>query len=184
MDGYRYVRCLFCETGKEERVVRFIHEKGWGRAIFPQRVKRLLKNRVWKEVPVPLLPGYVFVYSDQEAIRHDEYRKMDHVLRVLTYQEGMDTLAGRDLEFADWLWRVEGRVEVMKAAQAGDRIEIIDGVFKQLHGTITRMDRRRKTIRVELEAAGSIRQIWLSYEIVQKLDETPAAQKMTTGAMM
>ena len=42
---YRCVRCLFCNTGKERQVVRLITEKGWGRAIFPQRIKKVLKNK-------------------------------------------------------------------------------------------------------------------------------------------
>ena len=58
----------------------------------------------------------------------------------------------------------------MRALQEGDRVEIIDGVFKQLRGRITRMDRRRKTVRVELDTQGAIRHIWLSYEIVDRVD--------------
>ena len=53
----------------------------------------------------------------------------------------------------------------------GDRVEIIDGVFRQLHGTITRMDRRRKTIRVALETEGTPKQIWLAYEIVERVED-------------
>ena len=59
----------------------------------------------------------------------------------------------------------------MQATQIGDRIEITDGVFKQLHGTITKMDRRRHTIRVALETEGTPKQIWLAYEIVEKIDQ-------------
>lgn len=58
----------------------------------------------------------------------------------------------------------------MKALQIGDWSEITDGVFKQLHGTIVRMDRRRRTFLVSLDGSGSIRQIWLTYEVVEKRD--------------
>ena len=58
----------------------------------------------------------------------------------------------------------------LKAVQAGDRIRIVDGVFSQLQGTILRMDRRRRTVHVALDTHGAIRQIWLAYEIVEKLD--------------
>ena len=64
----------------------------------------------------------------------------------------------------------KGAWGVMRALQEGDRVEIIDGVFKQLRGRITRMDRRRKTVRVELDTQGAIRHIWLSYEIVDRVD--------------
>ena len=165
---YRHVRCLFCNTGKEEQVVCLIRKKGWGRAIFPQRIKTVLKNGSWTEVTYPLLPGYVFVYSNEEEEQFADLLSLNYVIRVLTYGDGSDALMGRDLEFADWLWSLHGRIEVMKAVQVGDQVEIIDGIFKQLHGTITKMDRRRRTIRVSLETEGALKQIWLAYEIVEK----------------
>lgn len=168
MAEYRRVRCLFCNTGKEEQIVRLIQIKGWGKALFPQRIKTMFKNGAWTEVVFPLMPGYVFVYSEGEADRFAGFRSLNHVIRVLTYGDGSDTLMGRDLEFADWLWSLNGRIEVMQAVQIGDRIEIVDEVFKRLHGTITKMDRRRRTVRVSLETEGTPKQIWLAYEIIEK----------------
>ena len=171
MSEYGCVRCLFCHTGKEKEVVRVVEERGWGRALFPQRVKKVMKAGAWAEEPAPLLPGYIFVYSDPIDREMKDFHSLQHVIRVLTYADGTDTLFGRDLDFAHWLWGLDGRVEVMKAAQVGDRVEIIDGVFRQLHGTITRMDRRRKTIRVALETEGTPKQIWLAYEIVERVED-------------
>lgn len=168
MAEYRRVRCLFCNTGKEEQIVRLIQIKGWGKALFPQRIKTMFKNGAWTEVVFPLMPGYLFVYSEGEADRFAGFRSLNHVIRVLTYGDGSDTLMGRDLEFADWLWSLNGRIEVMQAVQIGDRIEIVDEVFKRLHGTITKMDRRRRTVRVSLETEGTPKQIWLAYEIIEK----------------
>ena len=92
------------------------------------------------------------------------------VIRVLHYGDGQGDLTGRDLEFADWIWRQDGRIGAMKALQIGDWIEITDGVFKELYGTIMKMDRRRKTFLVSLDGAGAVRQIWLTYEVVEKRD--------------
>ncbi len=168
---YERVRCLFCNTGKEEQVVRLIQEKGWGRAVFARRIKTVQKNGAWTEVMHPLLPGYVFVYSGDDEDRHAEFSGLNHVIRVLTYGDGTEILTGRDLEFAEWLWGLNGKIDVMKAAQVGDRVEIIDGVFKQLHGTVTKMDRRRRIARVSVETEGTPKQIWLAYEIVEKRTE-------------
>lgn len=179
MENYSFVRCLFCNTGKEMAVVHAIHENGWGRAIFPQRIRTIRKGREQIETLVPLLPGYVFIYSDQVIPRRDELMKLRHVIRVLAYgSDGQDRLVGRDLEFADWLWRLDGRIGIMKALQVGDRIEIVDGVFKELHGTIIRMDKRQKTVCISLETEGTPKQIWLAYEIVEKVD----AEESTVGA--
>lgn len=164
------VRCLFCVTGKEEAVARAVQEKGWGRAIFPQRTSRMRKNKVWAEQLKPLLPGYVFVYSGAEQVEMVDFLALGYVIRVLSYGKGQEALTGRDLEFADWIWRQDGRVGMMKALQIGDWIEITDGAFKALKGTIVKMDRRRKTFLVSLDGAGAVRQIWLTYEVVEKRD--------------
>lgn len=171
MEGYAHVQCLFCETGKEKRVVEAIHEKRWGRALFAQRVKTVWREQRWVEEVAPLLPGYVFVYLDQEDGVYRDALNIPYVIRVLTYGEGQDKLTGRDLEFANWLWRVDGQIGVMKAIQEGDRVEITDGVFKELHGTIIRMNRRRKKICVSLDTQGIPMQIWLSYELCEKSEE-------------
>lgn len=131
----------------------------------------MLVDGVWTETVAPLMPGYVFVYSNDETDRYEELHSLPNVIRVLTYGDGSNVLKGRDLEFADWLWRLKGHIEVMKAAQVGDRVEIIDGVFKQLHGTIIRMDRRRKTVCVLLDTEGTPKHLWLAYEIVERRTE-------------
>ncbi|MGN0779385.1 MAG: transcription termination/antitermination NusG family protein [Aristaeellaceae bacterium] len=174
LSEYSCVRCLFCNTGKEKEIVRLIHEHGWGRAIFPQRIKTVMKNGVWTEQLVPLLPGYVFVYAAETDPERKPFRDLTHVLRVLTYDDGTDILYGHDLDFAQWLWSLDGCVGMMKAVKVGDRVEIIDGVFRQLHGTIIRMDRRRKTVCVALDTQGTPKQLWLAYEIVEKSGEETA----------
>ena len=170
MEGYARVQCLFCETGKEKQVVNTIHQMRWGRAIFARHIKVVWRDQQWIEENVPLLPGYVFVYLDQTEESYRNYLSVPHVIRVLTYGEGGNCLSGRDLEFADWLWRVGGQIGVMKAAQIGDRVEITDGVFKELRGTIVKMNRRRRKMCVSLDTRGIPMQIWLSYELVQQED--------------
>lgn len=182
--NYECVRCLFCRTGKEEAVVALVEEKGWGRALFAKRMKRLRNGQQWITKPAPLLPGYVFVYSGRAPIPHEAFLGLQDVIRVLQYGPKMDTLMGRDLEFATWLWGLNGEVGIMKAVEVGDRVEIVDGVFKQLQGTITKLDRRRKVVRVSLSTDGAIRQIWLAYEIVSRVEELrlpPGAQKNEIG---
>lgn len=178
MPDYQSVYCLFCRTGREEYVVRYLHELGYGRAIFPQRIKTMMVNREWMEVPTPLLPGYIFLYMDDETPRRDELLKVQSVIRVLNYSAcGQESLSERDLEFADWIWRQGGRIGAMKALQIGDRVEITDPLFRELHGTVKRMDRRRHTVQVELDAKGSIREVWLTYEVVERQDDDAAGSR-------
>ena len=105
--GYQTVRCLFCTTGKEELVVQAVEEKGWGKAIFPKRSSPVRKGGEWIEAFKPLLPGYVFVYSDIGQVQQRDFLNVSHVIRVLSYDGERDELTGRDLEFAGWIWQLD-----------------------------------------------------------------------------
>ena len=148
-----------------------IQASGHGRALVPRRIKKILVNKQWMETAVALLPGYVFVYSNEEKAKYQGFSGAKYILRTLTYADTQqDILEGRDREFADWLWSLDGQIGIMKALQVGEKVEVVDGVFRQLHGTITRMDRRRKVMRVGLDGNGIFKQIWLTYEIVGRLE--------------
>jgi len=175
------VQCLFCQTGSEKMVTELINRYGWGRAIFGEKVKVLYRGHGQEERQLmPLLPGYVFVYMGGETggggQTRSDYLGIDGVIRLLTYGETQqEELMGSDLDFAAWLWRCGGRVEVMRAIQVGDKVEINDPLFKELQGTIVRMDRRKKSVTVKLDSEAGDKFITLSYDVVQEIgaEETP-----------
>ena len=176
-----HVRCLFCETGKEPWVVNAIRTKGWGEAIFAQRVKEVWRNGAWAEVNVPLMPGYVFVYATEEEERGAGYGGIEHVIRLLKYNDGREVLEGADLAFAEWLYGIDGKVGKMQAIREGEKVKIVDGVFRALHGTVVRMNRRRRKMCVLIEMQGHPVQIWLSYELVDKEKEEEKTEAGSAG---
>ena len=172
MQDYTHVLCLFCRTGKEQSVAQRICDDGVGTAIFPKRVcKRYSKAlKGYEEVQAPLLPGYVFVYLPGEAPSVNWWT-FSGVIRPLGFGEGRrDYLTGSDLAFAQWVWQKEGNITQIKVVEAGDRIEIADGLFSRMRGTIIRVDRRKQTCCVALDTDSIIRQVWLPYELVEPVD--------------
>ena len=172
MQDYGHVLCLFCKTGKEQSVAHRISENGVGTAIFPQRIaKRYSKERkAYEEIRTALLPGYVFVYLPDE-VPPVNWWTYSGVIRPLGYGDGRrDFLVGSDLAFAQWVWQKEGNISHVKVVQKGDRIEIADGLFSRMRGTITRVDRRKQTCCVALDTDSIIRQVWLPYELVEPVD--------------
>ncbi len=94
------------------------------------------------------------------------------MIRILSYgDEGTWRLNESDLTFADWVWRQDGTIETVDAIQIGDHIEIVDTELKHLRGRIARMDRRKKTVMVEMDGAGIINHVWLPYQIIQRIDD-------------
>lgn len=175
MQAYEHVRCLFCESGREGWVCQLIERLGLGHAISPRKVKRLFRRHDWVNEASLLLPGYVFVYFNGE-IPLQTFLEMRHVLRVLRYHREDETgyLVGDDLELALTLLKNDGLVGVLSAVREGSWIEITDGYLKQFHGTVVKMDRRKQQVKVRLDVAGSINEIWLSYEVVEAKDRDDA----------
>lgn len=179
MQEYSHVLCLFCKTGKEQTVAQRITEDGVGTAIFPQRIaKRYNKERkAYVEVSAPLLPGYVFVYLAEEP-GPVNWWTFSGVIRPLGYGDGRrDYLTGSDLAFAQWVWQKEGNISHVKVIQMGDRIEIADGLFSRMRGTIVRVDRRKQTCCVALDTHSIIQQVWLPYELVEPIASQPGGRE-------
>ncbi|NLF28222.1 MAG: hypothetical protein GX592_10020 [Clostridiales bacterium] len=165
---YEAVRCVFCMTGHEQQVADSINEGRAAKAIFPVQIKRIRNRRTWQEVPVSLLPSYVFVYSDAE-LRSADLAKVQNVIRVLRYGDDSEgVLCGSDRTFADLLWARGGKLGVLKAMRVGERVEIVDGLFKALRGRVVAMDKRKQVAKVELDIVGSLRNIWLSFDYLKE----------------
>ena len=137
--------CSVCSVRRERsRASRTESVKtAWEPRFFPQRIaKRYSKERkAYEEIRTALLPGYVFVYLP-DAVPPVNWWTYSGVIRPLGYGEGRrDYLTGSDLAFAQWVWEKEGNISRVKVMTAGDRIEIADGLFSRMRGTIIRVDR-------------------------------------------
>jgi len=166
-----YIRCLFCLTGKEEGVVTRIAEAGLGNAFHPKKIKPFFKKGKWEDVPVSLLPGYVFVVSE-EPVPLNTMRRIPDVIRPLTYgpddKEGL--LSGQDRALALWLMRENGLVGYLDVIKEGSQIRIIAGLMKDIKGRVVRVDRRKRMAHVELEVVGSIHNVWLGVNFLESVD--------------
>lgn len=181
---YDCVLCLFCLSGQERDVAASVNRLGCGRALFPRKTKCYRGRNEWRREEAPILPGYVFVYlREDETERVYSLKEIPQVIRVLHYgAKEAWRLNGSDLTFADWVWHQNGTVGAMDAVQIGDFIQIVDTELKHLRGRVARMDRRKKTVMLELDGAGIINHVWLPYQVIQKIDAPPPADERADGA--
>lgn len=164
LENYTSVQCLLCEPGKEQSIVQAVQKYEWAHAIFAQRVRFIKKEKEWKQVMFPLLPGYVFVYQNRANVNEIDYRQMPYVLQPLKYADGSTQLKGNDLVFSDWLWRMKGEIGVVKTIRVGDRLEIADGMLREMNGQIIHINRRQRKIYVSLDSMSFPIRTWLAYE--------------------
>lgn len=173
MKEYDCVLCLFCLSGQEKEVVASINRRDCGKALFPEKTKRYRGKNEWLQEKMPIIPGYVLVYlKEAEAERIYSFQKIPQVIRLLHYGgEGTWRLNGSDRAFADWVWNQNGTINTIDAIQIGHNIEIVDTELKHLRGKVARMDRRKRTVLLEMDGAGIINHVWLPYQVIRRIDE-------------
>jgi len=175
--------CFFCKSGKEADVINHFNISfPHGEAIFPTRTRIRRVHDTAKEERVPLLPGYVFFQFIEEGTPISgnmdsvlqallEFSKIDSVLRLLRYSDGMWRLYGSDDLFAEMLFKTDGNIGLSTAYyDRGNRIRVLDGFLKDYQGYITNVNRKKKTVEVTVNLQGKKVIMWLGYELVEAVE--------------
>ena len=172
------VRCLFCRTGHEMNVARQIEARNHGKAIFPRKVKPFRVNGVWEDRMDVLLPGYLFVYSEEEYPVRELYT-LEGVIRVLFYQKDNRDgwLEGSDRAFAEWIWKEEGLIGKLEAVKEGSYVHIKDDALKAFRGKVVEINKGRRSAHVVLDLMGSSKSLWLGYELLEMEKEADSSDE-------
>ncbi len=170
--------CLFCRAGAEKtfsKNLRFLLCRDYPSCdefsvMFPVRLISERKNGQWKSKEQPLLPGYVFLYlNDDDPFPSLQVRQCDGFYRVLKYTDGSTDLRGPDREYAHWIRSHGGVLKPSKVSfDAGNMITVISGPLKDMQGKVVKLDKHKKRVIVAFEFAGEIREVNLSVEFVSK----------------
>lgn len=154
--------CIFCKTGLEKNIalhINSLHPEAT--VISPARVLMEKKKGQWTDCEKPLIPGYIFIYSEEEPL-FDKIKALTDVYKVLSYQDGTKELMGADLEYANWLYKHNGKIGPSKALVEGSTVKVTDGPLKDGIGKIIRLDRHKRRAWVEFEFAGKKQKVSLS----------------------
>ena len=165
MDG-PWVRCLMVETGMEAAVVRLLSVMELGRGVYPRRVRVRKIRGIWRKDHIRLLPGYVFVFLDEEIpVRY--YQRVEHVLKVLRYdREPEGYLHGPDLEFAQMVRELDGKMDILGAVDEEGFIRVTDSLLKKLHGEVLSVDKGKRQVRIRVNLVGQTRIIQMNYQLL------------------
>jgi len=116
-----------------------------------------------------MLPGYVFMFSER-PVPFRSILSLPPVIRILCYDDEKEGyLHGRDRSLAEFFLEQNGRIGVLEALKEGDYIRITDGLLSKHGGKVLRMDRRKHMAQIQLDVAGDINCVWLSYEVIEKV---------------
>ena len=168
-----YVYCLFCESGKCEAAAAEARRR-WGcRALCPKQVQRIRKQGRMLDVVHELLPGYVFLYAEQERLNPALRPMIGGCIRVLQYMDQTMELQGGDEQFALRLLETDGVIGKTQVYQEGQMIRLKEGAFAGLETRILKVNRRSLRMQIEIPFAQSSMKTWVEYEVV-----APASPKV------
>jgi transcriptional antiterminator NusG len=115
----------------------------------------------------PIVSGYVFFSSEMEP----DWRTIigfKDIFYPLRYSDDSKCLRGYDIAFVHWLIRHNGVIGVSKAIQCGTRIKIVEGPLKEYEGNIIKVNKRQKSVMIQIDTEGIINTVWLSYEYIKE----------------
>lgn len=121
------------------------------------------RSGVWEKRLRHMLPGYVFVYSDNE-IPISKLGKMPCVLKPLKYGDGDYILKGGDRDFAEWIYSHNGLIGLSVAIKSGSKIKVVDGPLLDYEGSIVEVKRQKRLAKVLITIGDISREVWMSFE--------------------
>ena len=164
-----YAYCLFCLTQRCKVVAKLMEIRGVDRAFSPQIIRKQRKQGENISKSFDLLPGYVFVYSEERLTDYRLFCGMDGVIRRVGRTEQGYELAGPDLDFAMKLLEKDGVVGSMKACRVGDDVTLEDPLFSGCEGRVIEIDYRKERAKVSFVFDNAQRDIWVSLDGVKYL---------------
>jgi len=154
--------CVFCRTGAEKTAVRLIKKiNRETQVIFPVRILQEKRGGSWEPRSQPLLPGYLFVYAEEE-IPIEEINAPSDVYKVLGYEAEGKELIGPDYEYAMWIYRHKGQIGASEVMLEGSSVRVVSGPLLDGVGTIKKINRHKRRALVEFEFYGKIQRVSLS----------------------
>lgn len=185
-------------AGVEDEVVEFCYERldrrGINRIFVPKIELKKKYHGVWQLVKKPMYPGYIFMEADEEEAKAERQEDFQKVFGTSTGHTFTDLIC-LDLKAVPRLTKMlgtgstvvpleesevkriksfigEGDVAEMSiGAIEGDKVRISEGALKGQEALIKKIDRHKRTAKVETTFIGEKRLIEVGLEIISKSDQ-------------
>ncbi len=164
-----FIYCVFCITQRCDRIAEVLESCGVSRAFSPKIVRRQRRQGKNEDVVFDLLPGYVFLYSEEEILGLTQFRWIDGIIREVGRAEDRYDLTGPDRAFAEQLYDKNGVVGAMTLVKSGETVTLSDPLFRGSQGVITRIDYRKQRVRVDFVFNGNPCHTWVAVDDVEKV---------------
>ena len=163
------VYCLMCRIGLEQQVANLIELYAPEyHTIFPVKIISEKRNGQATLIEKPLIPGYIFLYSDRDLLPNI-YKISRHFFKYLQTDKSTRQLFGDDKVYADWIYSQQGQIVPSKILMIGVKIQVVEGPLKDTLGTIVKLDKHKRRVWVKFNFEGQHRIISLGAEFIDTI---------------
>lgn len=156
--------CVMCRTGSEHLAVQSINQSYSDvTALAPLKTIPEKHRGQWQSRDQILLPGYIFIYTDGE-LPHDLRQKTNHLYKVLQYERGIRALTGSDADYAMWVFKHHGKIELSTVLVEGGQIKVVSGPLLDFEGKIVKLDKHKRRAWVEFDFDGQKKTVCVGAE--------------------
>ena len=168
-----YAYCLFCRTQRCARIAQLLEIRGAERAFSPKILSKQRKQGVNFDRERDLLPGYVFLFSEERLVNFDLFAGIEGIIRRVGRTETGYELEGADRDFAIGLLEKGGKVGALKMIKLGETVRLEDSLFDGSEGVVTKIDYRKERARVDFRFEGNDCHAWIAVDGIQtmKMDQ-------------
>jgi transcriptional antiterminator NusG len=159
-------------TGEEELVRQLcqiqVSEEILEKCFIPyyERPKRF--HGQWHKIMKVLFPGYVFMITSDVYALYETLKKIEHLTKVLKTGECLLPLHEGEVAFLERLGGEKQVTEISTGIIEQAQVYITAGPLKGLEGCIKRIDRHKRTARIQVEMFGRTIEATVGLEIVEK----------------
>lgn len=160
------VYCVWCKGKDDQSVADKLRDAYGYEVMLPQRHKVFFKQGSKRIVDAKLTPGYLFVYTDT-PIGKERLNYLKEFDCILEYADGSSELVGADYEYAMWIYRHHGVIEISQGVFDSQtrHVRFVGGPIMEL-GAVSRVDKNRQRVYVDIPFMGETRDLCLSFEFV------------------
>ena len=161
--------CVSCRIGSEQNLIEIIQRNLGLTALYPMREQEDWSHGVWLHRVKPIIDGYIYVYTP-DIIPTVKWINQLSMTRVLHYDEDDYALYGNDLDFAEWLWKNNGRIGVSEAIMEGKDFVILDGPMSEYKNHIQKINKQKRYAVVDMSIGGVMKNTFASFRWMSLID--------------
>lgn len=160
-------------TGREEKMrdlcLKHIEKPLLEDCFIPMYEQMKKYEGEWHKETRKLFPGYLIMVTDQIYELIVELRKIDGYKRVLGDMECLIPLSEAEMALLRRLGGEKQVVEMSVGVIENDKVEIISGPMKGMEGCIRKINRHKRTAKIEVNMFGRVTEATVGVEIVRKV---------------